>query len=113
MNGEKVAALSMLPTEGKEAAKELARCVGKMKFMGGCIGMSRNIKLEQVEWEELWDVAERYRVPVLLRETWPVGSEVCCFSVLQTSIGRETIWTDVRRYRITNTVSLLQCTRRS
>ncbi|KAI4924934.1 uncharacterized protein J4E92_006971 [Alternaria infectoria] len=76
MNGEKVAALSMLPSEGKEAAKELARCVGKMKFVGGCIGMSRNIKLEEAEWEDLWDVAERYRVPILLREMWPVGSEI-------------------------------------
>lgn len=78
MNSEKFSVLSMLPLEGKEAARELARCVGKMKFVGGCIGISRKTELEGVEWEELWDAAERYRVPILLRETWPVGSEVCC-----------------------------------
>ncbi len=82
MNSEKFAALSMLPAEGKEAARELARCVGKMKFVGGCIGLSMQIRLEGEEWEELWDVAVRYRVPVLLREMWPVGSQVSCLSVI-------------------------------
>jgi hypothetical protein len=27
-------------------------------------------------YEELWCVAEKYRVPVVLRDVWPVGSEV-------------------------------------
>lgn len=110
MNGEKVAALSMLPIEGKEAARELARCVGKMQFVGGCVGMSRQTRLEAEEWEALWDVAERYRVPILLREMWPVGSEVCCFPVVQRPReGR--MRTDMRRSRITSTVFRLQCTR--
>ncbi|RYN35685.1 hypothetical protein AA0112_g5071 [Alternaria arborescens] len=59
-NSEKFSVLSMLPLEGKEAAREL----------------TRKTELEGVEWEALWDAAERYRVPILLRETWPVGSEM-------------------------------------
>jgi predicted TIM-barrel fold metal-dependent hydrolase len=113
MNGEKVAALSMLPIEGKEAARELARCVGKMKFVGGCIGMSRQTRLEGEEWEALWDVAERYRVPILLREMWPVGSEVCCFSIVQRHNEGAECRTDICRYQSTNTHSLFQCTRHS
>jgi predicted TIM-barrel fold metal-dependent hydrolase len=83
MNGERFAALGLLPAGGKEAARELVRCVAKMKFVGGCIGMSRQNRLEGEEWDELWDTAERYRVPVLLREMWPVGSEVCRLCMFQ------------------------------
>jgi predicted TIM-barrel fold metal-dependent hydrolase len=92
MNGERFAALSMLPMEGKEAARELARCVSKMKFVGGCIARTRQTMLEGAEWEELWDTADRYRVPVLLREKWPVGSEVCscpCFGHQKRKKGEE------------------------
>jgi predicted TIM-barrel fold metal-dependent hydrolase len=76
MNGEKLAALAMLPADGKEAAKELARCVGKYKFVGGVLGLSRDIRLDDGSFWELWNTAEKYRVPVCLREMWPLGSEV-------------------------------------
>jgi predicted TIM-barrel fold metal-dependent hydrolase len=80
MNGERLAALAMLPTDGKETAKELARCVGKYKFVGGVLGLSRDVRLDDGSFWALWDTAEKYRVPVCLREMWPLGSEVCPIS---------------------------------
>jgi hypothetical protein len=76
MNGEKFAAMAMLPADGKEAAKELARCVGKYKFAGGVLGLSRNVRLDDGGFEELWDTAERFKVPITLRELWPASSQV-------------------------------------
>lgn len=35
LNTEKILTLALLPADGKEAAKELQRCVTKMKFVGG------------------------------------------------------------------------------
>ncbi|KAF1944470.1 hypothetical protein EJ02DRAFT_501365 [Clathrospora elynae] len=76
MNNEKFAAIALLPTEGKEAARELQRCVGKYRFVGGMLGLSRDVKLDDGTFEELWKLAEQYRVPVVLRQMWPVGSEI-------------------------------------
>jgi predicted TIM-barrel fold metal-dependent hydrolase len=76
MNGEKFAAMAMLPTDGKEAAKELARCVGRYRFVGGVLGLSRGLALDDEGFEELWNTAEKYRVPVCLRAMWSLGSEV-------------------------------------
>jgi predicted TIM-barrel fold metal-dependent hydrolase len=76
MNGEKFAAMAMLPADGKEAAKELARCVGKYKFVGGVLGLSRNVRLDDGGFEELWNTAERFKIPIMLRELWPASFEV-------------------------------------
>lgn len=77
LNAEKFAALAMLP-QGREAAKELSRCVGKYRFVGGVVGVSRAAGLDDAEGgcEELWSVAEKFRVPILVREMWPVGANV-------------------------------------
>jgi predicted TIM-barrel fold metal-dependent hydrolase len=77
MNGEKFAVMAMLPSEGKEAAKELARCVGKYKFVGGVLGLSRGVRVDEGAFDELWVTAEKFRVPIALREMWPAGAEVC------------------------------------
>ena len=58
---------------GQSDRRHVGPCGGEGRADGASVG-----ELEGVEWEELWDAAERYRVPILLRETWPVGSEVCC-----------------------------------
>ncbi|KAF1830607.1 amidohydrolase 2 [Decorospora gaudefroyi] len=75
MGGEKFAAMALLPTEGKEAAKELARCVGKYRFVGGVLGLNRDVRLDDNGYEELWVTAEKYRIPVVLREMWPLVSD--------------------------------------
>jgi predicted TIM-barrel fold metal-dependent hydrolase len=75
LNTDKFAALAMLPTEGKEAAKELQRCVTKMKFVGGVVASRSGASLHE-GFEELWDTAEKYRVPIAVRELWPTGDEV-------------------------------------
>lgn len=75
LNNDRFAALAILPCEpgdGKDAAKELQRCIGKLKFVGGMIGGT----LSETSLEELWSTAETYRVPIALRETWPTGSKV-------------------------------------
>jgi predicted TIM-barrel fold metal-dependent hydrolase len=79
LNGDKLAAMAFLPAVGKEAAKELQRCVTKLKFVGGVValrpvgkgGVSMSSGLE-----ELWSMAEKYHVPIMLRDMWPVGDEV-------------------------------------
>lgn len=83
LNGEKFAALALLPTgkgEGKEAARELQRCVTKYRFVGGVVGLRRESgsegNLNDGSYEELWAVAGRYRVPIIFREMWPMGCEV-------------------------------------
>lgn len=79
LNSDKFAALAILPTDGKEAARELQRCVTKMKFVGGVVGLRSDgrggIALDN-DLEDLWSVADRFRVPVMLRDLWPVGAEV-------------------------------------
>ncbi|KAF2832945.1 hypothetical protein CC86DRAFT_441644 [Ophiobolus disseminans] len=37
LNAEKIVALALLPAEGRDAVKELQRCVTKMKFVGGVL----------------------------------------------------------------------------
>jgi predicted TIM-barrel fold metal-dependent hydrolase len=77
MNADKFAALAMLPADGKDAGRELQRCVTKMRFVGGVLGLGRGSGAALgPAYEELWCVAEKYRVPVVLRDVWPVGSEV-------------------------------------
>jgi len=76
-NADKFAALAVLPVDGVEAAKELARCVSKYRFVGGVIGLSRGLRIDGEGWEELWGLAERLRVPIMFREMWPLAFEVC------------------------------------
>ncbi|KAF1841175.1 uncharacterized protein K460DRAFT_410565 [Cucurbitaria berberidis CBS 394.84] len=83
LNAEKFSALALLPSgagEGKEAARELQRCIVKYRFVGGVIGLRSGSEgegsLVEGSFEELWDTAEKYRVPIALREMWPAGSEL-------------------------------------
>lgn len=80
LNSDKFATLALLPADGKEAARELQRCVTKMKFVGGVVGLQpdgRGGTALGNELDDLWSVAERFRVPIMLRDMWPVGAEVC------------------------------------
>lgn len=79
LNAGRFAALALLPGEGKEAAKELQRCVTKMRFVGGLVGLrgGEGEALLDGGFEELWSTAEKSRVPIALREMWPTGGEVC------------------------------------
>ncbi|KAF2030102.1 amidohydrolase 2 [Setomelanomma holmii] len=78
LNSEKLEALAMLPAnDGREAARELARCVGKGRFVGGVLGVGTGgVGLLDEGFEEVWSVAEKYRVPVVLREMWPSSAEL-------------------------------------
>lgn len=55
--------------EGREAARELQRCVTKFKFVGGVVAAGREI--EDRSYEEVWGMAQRFAVPIMLREYWP------------------------------------------
>jgi predicted TIM-barrel fold metal-dependent hydrolase len=69
----------MLPREGKAAGKELQRCISKLKFVGGVVELkgTDGVCLLHSGMEEVWATAEKYRVPIALRNTWPTGAEVC------------------------------------
>jgi predicted TIM-barrel fold metal-dependent hydrolase len=80
LNADKFVALAILPADGKEAARELQRCVTKMNFVGGVVGLKPDGKggiSLGTELEALWSVADMYRVPIMLRDMWPVGDQVC------------------------------------
>jgi predicted TIM-barrel fold metal-dependent hydrolase len=80
LNADKLVALAILPADGKEAARELQRCVTKMNFVGGVLGLRPDGKggvSLGTELEELWTIANTYRVPIMLRDMWPVGGQVC------------------------------------
>jgi predicted TIM-barrel fold metal-dependent hydrolase len=88
LNGDKLAALAILPAASKEAAKELQRCVIKYKFVGGVLALSPDghggVSMGS-GLEELWGMAEKYRVPIMLRDMWPVGDEVQFLSMTKRS----------------------------
>ncbi|CAE7010732.1 hypothetical protein P3342_003279 [Pyrenophora teres f. teres] len=75
-NTAKFSVLAVLPTDGMEAAKELARCVSKYRFVGGVIGLNRGLRINGEGWEELWGLAERLRIPIMFREMWPLAFEI-------------------------------------
>lgn len=82
LNSDKFAALAILPVDGKEAARELQRCVTKMRFVGGVVGVQpdgRGGAALGNELDDLWSMADRFRVPIMLRDLWPVGAEVRFF----------------------------------
>lgn len=71
-------ALGLLPggrADKRDAARELQRCVTKLRFVGGVVAMGSG--LEEKGFDEVWGMAQRYSVPVMLREAWPSGVEVC------------------------------------
>lgn len=77
MQNDRLAGLALLPSglgEGKEAARELQRCVTKFRFVGGVVGTGRGI--EDKSYEEVWGMAQRLGVPIVLREIWPSGAQV-------------------------------------
>lgn len=83
INRDKFAALAVLPMEGREAAKELQRCVVKLKFVGGVLGLKPDERGGLTlgnDLEEVWSVAARYRVPVMVRDMWPLGTHVSLVS---------------------------------
>ncbi|KAH7095723.1 hypothetical protein FB567DRAFT_556810 [Paraphoma chrysanthemicola] len=81
---EKLAALAMLPANGKDAARELRRCVTKMKFVGGVVSIGPGTSLHE-GFDELWDMAEKYRVPIAVRNLWPTEGELSSYQVDLTS----------------------------
>lgn len=83
LHADKYAALALLPSAkggGQDAARELQRCVAKYRFVGGVVGLQHQSGGEGCSidgsYEELWAMAVKFRVPIALREIWPVGSEV-------------------------------------
>lgn len=80
LNTDKLSAFALLPTgtgQGNEAAKELQRCISKYKFVGGMLGLRRNkASAFDESFDLLWSSAEKYRVPIALREQWPTASDV-------------------------------------
>lgn len=78
MNAEKFAVLAALPADGREAARELLRCVTRYGFVGGVIALARSpvCGWEGEEWDEVWSQAEKLRVPIMVRKMWPLVSEV-------------------------------------
>ncbi|RAR07086.1 2,3-dihydroxybenzoic acid decarboxylase [Stemphylium lycopersici] len=79
MNAEKFAVLAMLPNDGKEAARELVRCVNRYGFVGGVVALGKGgggMQVDREEWWELWNQAEKFRIPILIRGLWPMASEV-------------------------------------
>ena len=79
LQGDKLVALALLPGgpgKGGEAAAELQRCVTRMKFAGGVIAVGRGV--EDESFEEVRSAAQRLGVPIVLREDWPSGDQVCC-----------------------------------
>jgi predicted TIM-barrel fold metal-dependent hydrolase len=79
MNADKLAALAILPLVGNEAARELQRCVTKLNFVGGVIALRPDCNGSHSlgnGLEEVWSTAEKYRVPIMLRDMWPTGEKV-------------------------------------
>ncbi|KAF2632290.1 hypothetical protein BU25DRAFT_331372 [Macroventuria anomochaeta] len=77
MQNDKMVALALLPSgkgEGREAAGELQRCVTKLKFVGGVVAVGSG--LEDRSFEEVWNIAQRFGVPIVLREGCPTDDQI-------------------------------------
>ncbi|KAF2472122.1 uncharacterized protein BDR25DRAFT_313305 [Lindgomyces ingoldianus] len=76
-NSDRFAAMALLPVgDAKDAASELQRCVTKYKFVGCVLGIRKGgVQLDGTEWDGVWTMAEKYKVPVALRPVWPCGEE--------------------------------------
>lgn len=82
MQNDRLVGLALLPSglgEGGEAARELHRCVTKFKFVGGVVASGRGI--EDESYEDVWSMARRFGVSIMLREDWPSGDQVCYCSL--------------------------------
>ncbi|KAI8936560.1 hypothetical protein NX059_006961 [Plenodomus lindquistii] len=95
LNAEKFTGLALLPggrADGKEAAKELQRCVSKYGFAGGVVGLKRGEGGEEIVgdsgWEEVWKTAVKCRVPIALRELWPTVADVRSYDYTQRQEGQ-------------------------
>ncbi|KAF2996652.1 hypothetical protein E8E13_003533 [Curvularia kusanoi] len=77
LQSDRYVALALLPGglgEGSQAAAELQRCVAKLKFAGGVVALGRG--WEEGRFEEVWGMAQRLGVPIVLREGWPSCDQV-------------------------------------
>ena len=84
MQSDKLVALALLPSgpgEGSHAAAELQRCVTKMRFAGGVVAVGRGV--EDESFEEVWGMAQKLGVPIVFREEWPNGHQVCCVHAMR------------------------------
>ncbi|KAF2255674.1 amidohydrolase 2, partial [Trematosphaeria pertusa] len=86
LSQDRFAALALLPmNDPKDAARELQRCVTKYQFVGGVLGLRRKYGIKEGEFsmhlddpafKELWGIAEKYRVPVALKEVFPSREQI-------------------------------------
>ncbi|KAJ4983715.1 amidohydrolase [Stagonosporopsis vannaccii] len=77
MQNDKMVPLALLPSsrgEGRDAARELQRCITKLKFVGGVVPVGAG--LEDESFEEVWGMAQRLGVPILLREGLPTEDQI-------------------------------------
>lgn len=84
MQNDKIVPLALLPSgwgEGGEAARELQRCVTRLGFSGGVFAVSAG--LEDKSFDNVWGMAQRLGVPIMLREGWPTGDQVRCDLLLK------------------------------
>lgn len=90
MQNDRLVGLALLPSglgEGREAARELQRCVTKFKFVGGVVAAGKGI--EDKSYEEVWGMARRFGVPIMLREGWPSGDQVRYYLLPKRGCGRK------------------------
>lgn len=78
-NPDRFAAMAFLPSsDPKEAANELQRCVTRYKFVGGMLVFRRDGEhdVNREEWDALWTMAEKYKVPIALQPALPGQDQV-------------------------------------
>jgi predicted TIM-barrel fold metal-dependent hydrolase len=89
MSPDRFAAMALLPAlDGQDAARELQRCVTKNKFVGGVLALRQDVRIDEDGFEELWAVAEKYRVPIAVRDVWPSLEQVGFLTSWSWHLGR-------------------------
>lgn len=76
-NGQpaRFAAFAVLPvSDAEECARELERCVLRLRFVGALIDNHANGRhFDSAEYDVLWGTASELDVPIYLHPTWPSG----------------------------------------